>query len=323
MTFRIPDTEASAPSGLNATAGVISALRNASAETGTSFNVLLASASMESGLRPDARSASSSAKGLFQFVEQSWLQAVHDYGANHGLSAEAAAIVRRSGQLTVEDPSLRQHILDLRNDAKLAASMAGNTLQAVADKLTGVLGRAPDAAETYLGHFLGQGGAAQMLQTAQTAPGKAAADILPAAAHANPAMFYAADGTPYTATQFINHIRAKVDRAFAELGLPVPQGGMSFGKTGSAQADSLDSGATGWGTNRPRQATSTQEQLALASLAEVFTRLDRNLAHASDSRMRRGGHGTPLPNGVLSAMEERLTSPSQSRSAYQAAGQNT
>jgi hypothetical protein len=45
-------------------------LRQASARTGADFGYLLHTAMRESGLNPEARAPSSSATGLFQFIEQ-------------------------------------------------------------------------------------------------------------------------------------------------------------------------------------------------------------------------------------------------------------
>jgi hypothetical protein len=173
---------------------VLAALDRASAATGTRFDVLLASAALESGLRPNAKAGTSSAAGLYQFTEQTWLGAVKQYGGAHGMAAEAAAIVSRDGRLTVADPAARQRILNLRYDPATAAMLAGAHLQGLGQRMTAALGRAPDAAELYLGHFLGAAGAAQMLHAAATTPGRSAADVLPEAARANAAAFSAPDG---------------------------------------------------------------------------------------------------------------------------------
>ena len=73
---------------------VLAALKHAAARTGSDFHYLLGTAMRESSLKPNAQSATSSATGLFQFIEQTWLGLVKDYGASHGLSAQASAITR-------------------------------------------------------------------------------------------------------------------------------------------------------------------------------------------------------------------------------------
>ncbi|HWY62688.1 MAG TPA: transglycosylase SLT domain-containing protein, partial [Rhizomicrobium sp.] len=71
---------------------VVSALKQAAAATGSDFHYLLGTAMRESSLRPMAQSGTSSAAGLFQFVDQTWLGLVKTHGAQYGLSAMADAI---------------------------------------------------------------------------------------------------------------------------------------------------------------------------------------------------------------------------------------
>ncbi len=283
---------------------LVSALRNASATTGTRFDVLLASAKLESGLNNRAQAATSSAKGLFQFVEQTWLATMRAHGATHGLASEAAAVVQRGSQLTVDDPALKQRILAMRTDPTVSATLAGDSLRDVSNHLAQAIGRAPTASETYLGHFLGAGGASQMLHAD---PARTAASVLPEAGRANPAMFNAADGSPFTVSQFLDHVQTKVATAYASLGLTMPAGALNFGAgtavatTGDGtKADDPTSGASEWGSNTPRRVASQAEKLMLSSLTQVVSQLD--LAGAQDSTQRqRQGHA--LPTSVLSALQ--------------------
>ena len=50
-----------------------SAIASASSKTGIDFDYLLSQAKVESGLNANAKAGTSSASGLYQFVEQSWL----------------------------------------------------------------------------------------------------------------------------------------------------------------------------------------------------------------------------------------------------------
>src|SRR3569623_2802724 len=108
-----------------ANSGVGTAIRQAALSTGMDISYLLGQAKIESGFNPNARARTSSATGLVQFVEQSWLATVKQHGADHGLGWAAAAIQRgANGRYRVTDPSMRQAILDLRKDPPAAASMA-------------------------------------------------------------------------------------------------------------------------------------------------------------------------------------------------------
>src|SRR5471032_2601765 len=110
---------------LNDSATVVAALKNAAQATGSDFHYLLGTAMRESSLKPDAQSATSSAAGLFQFVDQTWLGLVKDHGAQHGLSDFANAITKDSSGRYHADGATKQSILALRKDPQTAALMAG------------------------------------------------------------------------------------------------------------------------------------------------------------------------------------------------------
>lgn len=171
-----------------AKAAVSGALRKAADATGVGFDYLYRVAVRESSLNPQAKAATSSAAGLFQFIEQTWLHAVKQYGAAHGL-ADAAADIKQGadGKLSVADAARRREILDLRFDPEKAAALAGELARENKAALEGALGRAVDAAELYAAHFLGAGGAKKLLAANE---GGSAAALLPAAAAANRHVFY-------------------------------------------------------------------------------------------------------------------------------------
>jgi hypothetical protein len=177
----------------NAAAGstVTGAIRQASQATGTSFSYLLATAQVESGLNPQAGAPTSSARGLFQFVEQTWLGTIKQSGAALGYGRYADAISQTaSGRYVVADPAMRQQILKLRNDPTANAVMAGAFTKANAAYLTQKLGRPPSEGELYIAHFLGAGGAARLIGLAARDPNAKAAQLFPNAAHANPSIFF-------------------------------------------------------------------------------------------------------------------------------------
>jgi hypothetical protein len=177
----------------NAAAGstVTGAIRQASAATGTSFSYLLATAQVESGLNPQAGASTSSARGLFQFVEQTWLGTIKQSGAALGYGRYADAITRTgSGHFVVKEAAMRQEILKLRNDPTANAVMAGAFTQANAAYLTQKLGRPPSEGELYIAHFLGAGGAARLIGLAASSPDAKAANLFAGAAQANRSIFF-------------------------------------------------------------------------------------------------------------------------------------
>jgi hypothetical protein len=177
----------------NSTAGsaVIGAIRQAAQATGTSFQYLLATAQVESGLNPQAGAATSSARGLFQFIEQTWLATMKQSGASLGYSQYADAITKTaSGKYEVQDPAVRNTILKLRNDPAANAAMAGAFTKENTTLLAHKLGRTPSEGELYIAHFLGVGGAAKLIDAAADDPNASAASLFPSAAHANSSIFY-------------------------------------------------------------------------------------------------------------------------------------
>ncbi|OAN51284.1 hypothetical protein A6A04_16680 [Paramagnetospirillum marisnigri] len=169
---------------------VVSGIREAADTTGVSFNYLLAQATQESGLDPQARNKRSSAAGLFQFTTPTWLDMIKRHGAEHGLDAEAAAIVKgEDGKLDVKDKALKKAILDLRKDPKLSSIMAAEFAKDNAKVLERRLGRAATASDLYLAHFLGAGGAARVIEGMEDNPRHSARSLLPDAARANPDVF--------------------------------------------------------------------------------------------------------------------------------------
>jgi hypothetical protein len=169
---------------------VVSAIREGAERTGTGFDYLLKTAQRESALTPDAKAKSSSATGLFQFIEQTWLSMVKQEGPKQGLQNYADAISESGGRLTVADPALREKILQLRNDPQVSAVMAGALTQKNRDQLAGTLGRQPQAGELYMAHVLGARGAADLIRAAASDPGRVAARDFPEAAAANRGIFY-------------------------------------------------------------------------------------------------------------------------------------
>jgi len=181
-----------------ASPSVVSSIRQAAQATNVDFGLLLAQAQQESGFRPDAKASGSSASGLFQFIDQTWLGLVQRFGAKYGVGALAQQIgSAANGQPMVADPAARQRILDLRNDPRLSSALAAEYARLNQDALEQALGRPPAATDIYLAHFLGPAGATAFLRALQRAGDTPAADLLPQAAAANRAVFFdAATGRP-------------------------------------------------------------------------------------------------------------------------------
>lgn len=173
---------------------VLAALKHAAATTGSDFHYLLGTAMRESSLKPNAQSATSSATGLFQFIEQTWLGLVKEHGAQHGVGNLANAISRDANGRYRADASVKQTILALRKDPQLCALMAGEHAKSTQGQLQASLGREICGGELYAAHFLGPDAATRLIRLAEKDPGASAAAQFPQAAGANRSVFYHADG---------------------------------------------------------------------------------------------------------------------------------
>ncbi|WP_242096651.1 lytic transglycosylase domain-containing protein [Sphingomonas sp. CROZ-RG-20F-R02-07] len=196
---------------------VQSAIQLASSKTGVDFGYLLGQAKLESGLRSDAHASTSSASGLYQFIDQSWLAIVKKHGAENGLSWAADAIQPGTGgKLSVADGNTKAAILALRNDPATASMMAAEYASDNKDALQGTLGRSVTGTDLYMAHFLGLGGAKKFLSTMQATPDASGAALFPAAAAANRSVFYGSDGTPRSLSQIYARFAAKLDGSTAD-----------------------------------------------------------------------------------------------------------
>lgn len=174
---------------------VLKGIQKASATTGVDFGYLMAQAAKESGFDPKAQAKSSSAAGLYQFVEQTWLSVVRKHGADHGLGHLSSKIkIGEDGKMRVADAGLRRQILDLRRDPEIAAVMAAEHAADNKKILETKLKRPATATDLYMAHFLGVSGAVKFLREMKENPNQAAADHFVRAASANRSIFYNEDG---------------------------------------------------------------------------------------------------------------------------------
>ena len=151
---------------------------------------LMALADKESAFQPQVKASTSSARGLYQFIDRTWLDVVRRFGAAHGLATEAAAVYGDKDKPIVDDLALRARILEMRNDPYLSAVMAAEMLKADADEIGLKVGRTLTTTEMYLTHFLGLEDAARFIALREEKTPPAASEIFPAAARANVAIFY-------------------------------------------------------------------------------------------------------------------------------------
>jgi hypothetical protein len=154
--------------------------------------LLMAIADKESSFSATAKAKTSSASGLFQFVEKTWLKALKDFGHRHGHEQDAKAIAQ--GDAPSVAPQKRTEILKLRNDPYLSAALAAEMLKKDSARISERIGRPLTPGETYLIHFLGPEDAGRFMKAMDEAPNMSAATLLPKPARANRPIFYEAQG---------------------------------------------------------------------------------------------------------------------------------
>ena len=155
--------------------------------------LLMAIADKELSFAPKAKASTSSASGLFQFVEATWFKALRAFGWRHGHEQEAMAIQGDDKEMRVA-PQKRAELLRLRNDPYLSAVLAAEMLKHDGEGIASRLGRPLTQGETYLIHFLGPEDAERFMKKMDDDPRASAAALLPKAAKANKPIFYERQG---------------------------------------------------------------------------------------------------------------------------------
>jgi hypothetical protein len=179
--------------GMKVPRWIATAVLEAAEKTGVDPVFVMALADKESSFDPRSKARTSSAEGLFQFLEATWLQVLKTHGEKHGFGDAAEAIKSINGRLMVDDPDVKAWILGLRQDPFVSALMACEMVKDARERLMQQTRRAPTDGELYLAHFLGTNGASRLMKLVAANPSEKATKAFPSATGANKAIF-AADG---------------------------------------------------------------------------------------------------------------------------------
>lgn len=209
-------------------------IEDAAKAVGVDPKLMLTVAQVESGLNPNASAGTSSAKGLFQFINSTWNETVSKYGKRHGIVNGTSP-------------------LDPKANALMAAEYIKNNL----NSLKGLVND-PGALEAYLAHFLGINGARAVLKADNATP---ASDVLPDAAKSNYNIFYS-NGRPRTVGQVEETIGKKLETAAKVVGVNLdinkPTNSSDSGNTSSTvSTDTASTQSTPATSTTPTNTTST------------------------------------------------------------------
>lgn len=180
----------------NLTPAIAFAIRNGAEQANMPVATMFKKAEQESTFRPAVTAGTSTASGLYQFTEDTWLQAIDRWGAKYGLDRYADNITTRNWQARASSPEMRREILALRSDPHVSALMAAELSRdnfGVAQSVTRGVQATPET--LYALHVLGasvEGKA--FIRALHNSPGTSASDVAPKAAGANRSIFYASGG---------------------------------------------------------------------------------------------------------------------------------
>jgi hypothetical protein len=200
------------------------AIDSAGDKSDVDFDYLLQTAIRESSLNPKARAGTSSATGLFQFLDSTWLMVMKQEGPRLGYKAYADAIkTDKDGDYFIADKKLRAEVLKLREDPQIAADLAGAFTRSNGEYLRNRFGRMPSPGELYIAHFLGAQGAARFFDAGLADPSQSAAALFPKQAKANTRIFFEG-GKPRSIKEVYRILVAKHDGALPAAVAPADAG---------------------------------------------------------------------------------------------------
>jgi hypothetical protein len=201
--------------GRTAPRWLVQSVLRAAHVTGVDPVYVMTLADVESSLSPQAKAPTSSAEGLFQFIDRTWLEMVHAHAAEHGFNAVAEAITIVDGDPVVTDEKARAWVMGLRRDPYFSALMAGELINDIERALQSGGERELAEAELYIAHFLGAGSAIKFLRALDEEPNTAASKLFPKAAKANLGLFTEVKGRkrrPVSVAEFYERIDSKIIR---------------------------------------------------------------------------------------------------------------
>lgn len=176
---------------------VNSCIYQAAQRTGVPYAELMAVAAAESSFNPNAGARTSSAKGLFQFIDSTWVQTYNRYGPNG---------------TRVKNPNVKNKVFDTCSNALMGAYYIKENKAELA-----AAGLPTGPTEVYMLHFLGPAGGKKFLRGVRSNPNApSTSSVRPAAVNSNRTIFYKKGGQLRTNREVYNVLNAKV-------GATVPQ----------------------------------------------------------------------------------------------------
>lgn len=170
---------------------VNSCIYQAAQRTGVPYAELMAIAGAESSFNPNAGARTSSAKGLFQFIDDTWQQTYQRYGPNG---------------TRVKNPNVKNKVFDPCSNALMGAYYIKENKAELA-----AAGLPTGPTEVYMMHFLGPAGGKSFLRGVRSNPNApSSSSVRDAAIRANRGIFYKKNGQLRTNREVYNLFNGRV-----------------------------------------------------------------------------------------------------------------
>lgn len=167
------------------------ALINASKKTGVAIEVLAAMGEAESGSGASMKNPVGTATGAFQFIDSTWANMLQMYGKEIGVNVPPPSADPKKQKEQLREIMNNKQLMDLRYNHEASALMAARYTQFNAKILKLDPSDPANVGKIYLGHFLGAGGAGDVLKGKDTDP-----DQMRAVIASNKAIFQDRSGKP-------------------------------------------------------------------------------------------------------------------------------
>lgn len=206
--------------------GAIAAIHAAAKTSGLEFGYLMELAQAESGFDTGIKASTSSATGLYQFINQTWLVSIEKFGTAYGLgwARTMNGTYRDHHGRTmayISNPVIENQVLDLRTHQPLSAHISHEFQSENKGKLSCFVRGTLDRTSLYTAHFLGAHDSVVFLNTRATSPSRAAAAVFPDAARANPGVYKTA-GRDRSLEEVFSFFSKKFNTGRFERPSPIP-----------------------------------------------------------------------------------------------------
>lgn len=254
---------------VNDFASVANMIAAASDMAGMDPGLMLTVGMMESSLKPKAGANSSTAKGLFQFIDGTWTEVLGKYGNKYGIPKNAS----------VFDPWAN-------------TLMGAEYLKEGARRIQGTLGRPATPVDLYMTHFLGGTGGSRFLGNMAANPNGIAAVDFEGPAQSNREVFFK-NGRALTYAEIYDALQRRARNNFSNVAQYAKGSNGGNGEVSKPLADVNDDAANIPAPDNQPVPLSTDDQAAATELYMVGKAADKATvkAKAFDSPV-----GTPPPS---------------------------